>query len=337
MLLPIVTMAQYDHTPVFTDLEGDDLTTAVINTYKPTVVLTYGQARDTLFSKIDAVNDSLECAYTGMKRYLTPGADPTQSVFLNGMPNGINTEHSYPQSKGAGDGNARSDMHHLYPTRVKTNGDRGSLIFAESNDTQTTTWYLGISEQSNTPNNNIDEYSELGNSVFEPRESYKGNIARSLMYFYTMYKSEADAADPAFFELQRETLCDWHYADPVDQVEWERSQKIANWQEGKANPFVLDCSLAARIYCDEISVECMTVDIDEEAILNVNIYPNPTAEILYIDGVDAADVSITSANGLTKNYKLLSGKVNIADLDSGIYFLSFVVDNQTYSRTFVKL
>ncbi|HAW05426.1 MAG TPA: endonuclease I, partial [Saprospirales bacterium] len=111
----MLVVAQYDHISVFSHLNGDDLYEEIVDTYKPDVVLTYGMARDTMFSKIDGVNDSLECIYTGMKRYLIPGEDPTQAVYLDGAPNGINTEHSYPQSKGASDGNARSDMHHLYP------------------------------------------------------------------------------------------------------------------------------------------------------------------------------------------------------------------------------
>lgn len=330
-------MAQYDHTPIFSDLEGEDLMEAVVEGYKPTIVLTYGQARDTMFSKIDAVNDSLECVYTGMKLYLPPGEDPTQAVFFGGIDNGINTEHSYPQSKGAATGNARSDMHHLYPTRVKTNNDRGSLIFNESNDPQTFIWYLGTNEQSSTPANNIDAYSELGSAGFEPRESMKGNIARSLMYFYTMYQAQADATDPDFFESQRETLCDWHYLDPVDQVEWERSHKIAQWQEGKANPFVLDCSLAARLYCNEVSPECMLVDVEDETLNTITIYPNPTADIIYIEDVDEAVVNVISVSGVLHSYRITDGKVDVSHLPSGIYLLSFPYLGKAYSTTFVKM
>lgn len=338
MLMPLFAFAQYDHIPVFSDLEADDLINAVVDSYKPGVVLTYGQARDTLFSKIDAVNDSLECVYTGMKLYLQPGEDPTQAVFLDGIVNGINTEHSYPQSKGAATGNARSDMHHLYPTRVKTNNDRGSLIFAESNDPQTLIWYRKTSEQSNTPADNIDEYSELGNAGFEPRESIKGNIARSIMYFYTVYRAQADASDSQFFGLQQEILCDWHYEDPVDQVEWERSQKIAFWQEGKANPFVLDCSLAARIYCNEVSPECMLVDVDEEEeeLVAINIYPNPTKDVIYIEGVELESISISDASGRKKIFILSDGKVDISDLVNGIYFIAIDIKGKLYTRTFVK-
>ena len=336
MLIPFFGIAQYDHIPVFTDLDGDELFTAVVDNYKPGIILTYGQARDTMFSKIDAVNDSLECAYTGMKLFLPPGEDPTQAVFLDGIANGINTEHSYPQSKGAANGNARSDMHHLYPTRAKTNNDRGSMIYKESNDAQTNIWYLKMSEQGSIPGSNIDAYSELGSDGFEPRESMKGDVARSLMYFYTMYRDQANAADPEFFALQQETLCDWHYLDPVDQKEWERSQKIALWQEGKANPFVLDCSLAARIYCNEVSPECMAVDTDDHLFDLVKIYPNPGSDLIYIEGIDVGKISVADAQGKIQSYKIENGKVDISQLLDGIYFMVIDFQGKRYTQTFVK-
>jgi len=59
LFMPMLVVAQFDHTPVFSDLNGDDLYEEVVDTYKPDVVLTYGMARDTMFSKIDGVNDSL--------------------------------------------------------------------------------------------------------------------------------------------------------------------------------------------------------------------------------------------------------------------------------------
>lgn len=330
---------QYDHQHIYSDLTGDDLYEALVEDYKPDVVLTYGMARDTLFKNIDAVNDSLECAYTGMKRYLAPDEDPTQTVFLNGANNGINTEHSYPQSKGAEEGNARSDMHHLYPTRVKTNSDRGSLIFADVNDSQTITWYKNTTELSSIPNQNIDDYSELGVSTFEPRESYKGNIARSIMYFYTMYRSEAIDADPSFFDQQIETLCDWHYEDPVDQIEWERTMKIAPYQDGKANPFVLDCSLASRLYCSEISAECIAVDVDDIVpIREIDVYPNPVNNILYIGTDDIGHTAnIIDLTGKVKVVNIINNSIDVSTLASGIYLLTMRLESQFHSQVFIKI
>jgi Endonuclease I len=199
---------------------------------------------------IDNVQDSVEGIYSGLKLFLPENVDASEWLFMNG--NGINLEHVYPQSKGADEGQAgHSDMHHLYPSRVAVNSARASFPFANIPDPMTTTWFRKNTSMQNIPSSNIDSYSESINGAFEPRESVKGNIARSVFYFYTMYQDDADAADPNFFPSQRPTLCEWHLADIVDESELMRSAMVAQYQDGKENPFVLDCTAALRAWCPE--------------------------------------------------------------------------------------
>ena len=63
-----------------------------------------------------------------------------------------------------------------------------------------------------------------------------------------MYKQQADNADPQFFPIQKNTLFQWHLADPADSLELVRNDKIAFYQGGKKNPFILDSSLVRRGY-----------------------------------------------------------------------------------------
>ena len=267
------------HQPVFPELDGQDLFEAVSTAYRPTFVLSYGEARDILFGTIYKTNDSLRCIYTNWPVYLAPGADPTEAAFQNGA--GINTEHAWPQTFGASVEPARANMHNLFPTRADVNGDRGNLPFGDSPDNLTDRWYYLNQEMTNPPATNRDAYSEYWqNTLFEPREVFKGNLARALMYFYTIYRPEATAAGGAsFFNSQRGTLCQWHAQDPVDADEWRRTFLIAGYQDGKANPFVLDCTLAARVYCPElVGNECIVVsstDNRQALPLAASISPNP--------------------------------------------------------------
>lgn len=274
-----IQYSQYAHKAVLTNLTGENLRQELKNRYKPPFTLDYSIARDTLFARIDAFKDSLSCIYTGLTLPLPPGKDPTEAVYLGGLPNGINTEHSWPQGKGAV-GQAQSDMHHLFPSRIKTNSDRADHPFGNIPDPETKIWYLRNTERTTPPPTLRDAYSEYTPGKFEPREHVKGNIARAIFYFYTVYKDLADAADPAYFESMRSDLCDWHYQDPVDEQEWHRNMKIAAYQGGKENPFILDCSLVSRAYCNNIDQAC-------EALLSfandpvfppqgvVKIFPNP--------------------------------------------------------------
>ena len=157
------------------------------------------------------------------------------------------------------------------------NSRRGNDPYVELDDNEVDTWYFKEEERSSRPNSNvIDQYSEDRHLGFEPREDFKGNVARAYFYFYTMYKQQANAEDPEFFSSQVETLCDWHDLDPVDSLEWVRTYKIANYQDDKQNPFVLDCSLA-RLYCNSVSPACRIVNTKELTGFdsNLTLSPNP--------------------------------------------------------------
>lgn len=272
--------AQYDHQAVLPGLSGNALLEQLVLEYKPATVLDFGDSKDTLYGTIYNLHDSVRCVYSGHTLYLEPGSDPSQAVYLNGSNDGINAEHTYPRSKGADSGNARSDLYNLFPTRLQVNGDRGNLPFGEIPDQETDFWYWKDDKQSNIPGENIDAYSEITESFFEPREDHKGNVARAIFYFVTMYAEQVAAADPNYFEPMREDLCNWHYADPVDSLEWIRNYLIASYQSDRPNPFILDCSLAGRTYCDYIDDACTAVPVQKSIkageIRGIQLlYPNP--------------------------------------------------------------
>jgi endonuclease I len=281
---------------IFPGLSGNDLIDSVAANYRPSVVLDYANARDTLYASIlAAADDSVRCIYSGHTVYLDPTQDPTQYVYQNGAANGINAEHSYPQSKGADVGtNAHSDMHHLYPTRIALNDARGDKPYAEIPDAQTQKWFVNNQVFTSIPTQHIEWYAESNNNAFEPREAVKGDLARSILYFYTVYRSQANAADPAFFEQQRTTLCQWNAMDPADPKELAKTWKIASYQDGKPNPYVVDCTLASRTWCPQVAPGCFTSAVHdlELPVIAAQIVPNPASVVanLLLDLPFAGDV-----------------------------------------------
>lgn len=304
IFIAINVQAQYNHQDVLLGQSGQSLIVNLENDYKPHIILDYDRARDTLFSKVYAVQDTVTCVYSGHQLYLNPAFDPSASLHNGGIANGINTEHTYPQSKGASIGNARSDMHHLYPVRSSVNSARSNHPYGEVNDQETDRWFYKTLAEVN-PSQDKDWYSELdlNNPRFEPREDHKGNVARAVFYFYTMYKQEADAADPAFFAKQVPTLCQWHLSDPVDSLEWERTWRIAHYQEGKPNPFVLDCTLPQRTYCPHLPVSNCITNIKKIETIGVQLhphYPNPARNqsTIHYDLEQTASVTLIVYNAL---------------------------------------
>ncbi|MEH2118085.1 endonuclease [Nostoc sp.] len=213
--------------------------------YTPSKVLNYDRARDQMFGIIDNRAGIVTDIYASYPIRLIGNGDPSQEAEKLGL----NTEHVWPQSKGADKGNSRSDLHHLFPAREDINSERGNKPFDDIADTSTKKWYRNNTVQSTIPNNAIDEFSESTSSEFEPREKVKGDIARAIFYFYTIYRNQAERVDLNYFQNQRQTLCKWNQQDLPDITEIERSHAIAQFQ-GNDNPFVLDVTLAERAYCN---------------------------------------------------------------------------------------
>ncbi|TXB67644.1 endonuclease [Phaeodactylibacter luteus] len=300
------------HQPILPGLEGDALLQALQDNFRPSSVLTYGEARDLLFGEIDPSNDTLYCVYTGLAAYIAPGEDPTETAFDQG----INTEHTWPRSKGASGFIPEADMHHLFPTEAQANSDRGSFPFGEVPDAQAIRWYGNGSEFSSQPADDNGQYSELGNQLFEPPHAHKGDVARAMFYFYTVYREEALAADPSFFEAQRTTLCLWQAEDPVTQKEWDRTHAIAPHQQGKANPFVLDCTLATRCYCDDVVPPCTPpVSVEEVApgkLSKVLLFPNPAY------GATTLELALPEAGALTLQWHNTLGQPVLGPQEQGL-------------------
>ena len=255
----------------------------LINNYTTSNTLSYNNARDVMYSIIDLRSDNtLKGIYTNYTITIDPSQDPRpQTNALN-----MNCEHSWPQSMGASGSPQKSDMHHLYPTRGNVNSSRGNKPFDEINDDQTDKWWRLDYYETSIPNQFIDEFSEVDNDneKFEPREDVKGNIARSMFYFYTIYN---DVANQNFFDIQKDILYEWHKQDQVDEIELSRTYAIAGYQNNIPNPFVLDSSLIKRIWffnCyEEVSSELLIENILSESLYSNNLDINSDANVNLID------------------------------------------------------
>ena len=240
-------------------LYGNDLISFLRQNYKTSFTLGYTDARDTLYLQIDRHEGEVKGVYSNFGVNLPNGVDPSTYLYENG----INCEHVWPQSLYEGTEPQKSDMHAIRPCKDNVNSARGNKPFNDIVDSETITWYWEDNQTSNIPSSNIDEYSENHDSFFEPREDRKGDIARTIFYFYVMY---SEVADENFFNVQKEILRDWHGQDPANDDEMERTWKIAAYQQNKPNPFILDESLIDRSF---FSDDFVLGDLNGDGNLNV--------------------------------------------------------------------
>ena len=268
--------------------------------------LSYNTARGKMYNYIDNFQGRVTCVYSGYQETVVIDSTSTDP----GVVNNINCEHSIPQSWFDQAVRMRSDIHHLFPTVIQWNSDRGSDPFAEIPDAQTLKWIRGNASQTIIPTANIEEYSEDTNTQFEPREDHKGNLARCAFYFYTMHQGQSfDAGKDVITALaDLNTLYQWHLADPVDARERERNRRVAKSQ-GNFNPYITFPDLVSRAWGFQVlptfSFSAATGSIAEgnsgtsTYTATVNIAPAPATSLTVQVAFDAATSTAASGTDFT--------------------------------------
>ena len=148
----------------------------------------------------------------------------------------------------------------------------------------------------------------------------KGDVARALFYFWTVYP---EAADQAFFEGQVETLLRWNESDSPSGDEIARSARIQFYQ-GNVNPFVLDPTLMSRIQASSVAAS----DPAAALVLSLELYPNPAM------GAASAALTLPKAGRVSVEvYDMLGRRVMVPHagfLPSGSHTLG--IDASDFAR-----
>ena len=194
--------------------------------------LGYNPAREAMYGYIDKRNDGeVYCVYTGFH----------QTASTTTHPDPINCEHSVPQSFFDSNEPMKSDIHHLYPTHGSVNSARSNHPFGNVPEEDATSWYIvnsnntGIDILNSIPSSGLEKHSKLLSSTkFEPRDDHKGDVARAVFYFYTMYPTQAGSISSAG---NIEVLYEWHLNDPPDAWEIQRNNRTEE-KQGNRNPYI---------------------------------------------------------------------------------------------------
>jgi len=204
----------------------------------------YNGARTAMYSTIDKRQDGrVYGVYSGFSQ------ESQSTTYLNP----INAEHSIPQSFFNENRPMKSDIMHLFPTHQNVNSSRGNSPFDDITDSQTDTWYgtdqSGLNSSSSIPQSDIEDYSEKTSNAFEPREDHKGDVARVIFYFFTVYDLSTYGRDIEDMALGGDLamLYEWHKNDPVDDWERTRNSRIETAQ-GNRNPYVDYPGLVCRAW-----------------------------------------------------------------------------------------
>ena len=302
-------------------LTGDALKISLHNIIDDHIEYSYDDLRDFILMETDEDPNNpsnIILLYTGRSQ--------DKNTFGGGA-NDWNREHVWAKSHGDFGNNppCGTDAHHIRPTDASVNSARGNKDFDNG----------GIQH----PEATGCYYTEF---TWEPRDEVKGDVARMIFYMDVRYEGGSGelnlevvdwvntSPDPEHGKFS--TLYEWHQQDPPDDFEINRNNVIYSYQNNR-NPFIDHPEYLILIYDPTNAVE----DIYENQF---SIYPCPAKDYIYISTSNNSGVlNIRNILGQEVCNAVFSGsesetKINVSYLPNGLYILSFLQENQLFSKKF---
>lgn len=251
-----------------------------------------------------------------------------------------------------------NDQHHLFPTNqddvnaVRSNFPMGEVVTIQSS-------FMNSKRGQNS----------LGQTVFEPRDSHKGDFARAVMYMATAYNGQNNAFGVAqnwklknpisgtiAYGQDQNILKKWHYQDLPDAYEISRNDFLDSLQ-GNRNPFIDSVRYACYIdfsnmtYIANPTFPCYSntvtaINEDHASSFEYVLAPNPTSGDFFLlintNVSSKFNLDITDVTGrivYRREVDVENGfnNVNIKDLNlnSGVYFVNLNYKNEKITRRLI--
>jgi endonuclease I/chitodextrinase len=247
----------------------------------------------------------------------------TRGVNSNGGGTGDwNREHTYPQSLGTpslgSSSGAGVDAHHLRPSDVSYNSQRGSLKFADgagNSGSVSGGWY--------------------------PGDEWKGDVARMMMYMYLHYNTQCLPSNVGIGSTATtgdemiDLFLEWNVEDPVSDFERQRNtyheNTVNTYAQGNRNPFIDNAYLATRIWGGDAAIDSWGIytSTDTEApTVPTNVVLNNTTTVT----IDASWNASTDNVAVTKYEVFANGTLN-GETATTSYTVVGLIPNTTYTIT----
>src|SRR5574343_28562 len=230
-----------------------------------------------------------------------------------------NREHIYPQSRG-GFANATDDIPDGINVWLPTSADDIATGHGDAHHIR------AEDGPENTSRSNRD-YGLTGyNGPVGNQGSWKGDVARSVFYMAVRYNAlsvvNGDIPDTTVGQLgDLASLLTWNHADPSDDFEMNRNNYIYTCEYNR-NPFIDYPALADYIWGTNAGQPWYAaLSTNENAMVSISVYPNPTSERFTIYGSDSeATLELFNSIGVKVFEQTFSGETTFEpQVAAGIY------------------
>lgn len=277
---------------------------------------------------------------TGPECFFTYGVNQDDGSGGTAECQKYNREHIIPQSVFSSATPMYSDAHFVVPSDKYVNAQRGNFPFGRVQTASNT--YTNGSKRGNNLNSGYS--AGYTNTVFEPIDEFKGDIARMYFYFITRYEDQVagwsyDMFNGTSNQVLTNTflniLLTWHINDPVSQKEIDRNDAIYI-RQGNRNPCIDHPEFVCQIY----TTQCATLSSNSfEFENNLSIYPNPTSNGSFSvsSSVELSSITIYNVKGQViqeiKNPTLIGNETyNVNNLSTGFYLVQLKSDTNSITK-----
>ncbi|HXK91512.1 MAG TPA: endonuclease [Bacteroidales bacterium] len=311
---------------------GQELREALHNIINTNVtVITYNQLWDAYPRTDKKPNGKVWDIYSDIPN----GTPPYEFTFItdqcgnySGEGDCYNREHTVPASWFNDASPMYSDLFHVLPTDGYVNNRRSNYPYGKVGNASWTS--LNGSKLGSSAT------SGYSGTVFEPIDSFKGDIARIYFYMSTRYMDKIANWDGASFQNSdlsswaKNLFLQWHQLDPVSSKERKRNDSVYVIQHNR-NPFVDHPEWVNDIWGPSASINnydfiaYLYTTSDAINVNFVNTFDNLTIKLFSIQGQLIYDAEINNSNNF----------IIPITFNQGVYILTIYNDQNIYTEKIV--
>jgi len=244
-----------------------------------------------------------------------------------------NREHTYPRSRGGFNNIEEDDIADgidiFWTTKADSlrhgNSDAHALRAADGPE--------------NSSRNNLHYGQYIGPTG--TLGSFYGDVARSVLAMEIRYNGLEvvngfrESTTGQLGDLA--TLLDWHRNDPPDDFEMNRNNVVYTWQFNR-NPFIDQPDLVEYIWGNNVGETWdQQLSVNEQDVLNLQIYPNPTTNRIFIKGIknETLIVIFSIVGRQLKTFKVVQDSFLNMNVSSGMYLLKITSEGKSTTQKIV--
>lgn len=250
-----------------------------------------------------------------------------------------NREHVMPQSVWGSAYPMYSDAHFVLPTDGYVNNKRDNYPYGRVNTATYT------SDNGSKLGGNLNSGYSAGYTgvVFEPIDEFKGDIARSLLYFATRYETLVTGWSYAMFngtttqvytDAFKNILLTWNDLDPVSPYEIAKNNRVYIFQNNR-NPYIDHPEYVHNVWGPTLGVGNFALFAD------ISVYPNPSNDHSINIRSEAVldEIELLNINGQVveriQNPASQNNIYSLGNLVQGFYFMKLTSDQQSLTRKII--